>query len=245
MFVVLERLEELIIFGKGLTSGWCFRHVVIAVGEFFTPEGDGLLSFVSHVGLHEFLQFFVAGDLSSVFEAEGFFEVFVDVGEVYGVSALVVHDEFADLVLVEGFGGESGGVGGLEMSLPGFFFFPALLIFDAELNFFEVLGLNQWLLVVRKAGASCPFSGVLQLCFCPSHNYLNRAVLIILGLREGVIGAPEDPIFGVVFVLGNWEGLGVEQVLVLFGEMGFGGGSSIPFFVAVHSFFVPVGDEGA
>lgn len=100
MFVVLESLEELIIFGKGLASSCCFRHVVAALFHLFTPKCDRLLPFVADIRLYQLFQFFIACYLTSIFEAERLSEIFVNVGEVDSVSALIVHDKSAYMILI-------------------------------------------------------------------------------------------------------------------------------------------------
>jgi hypothetical protein len=78
--------------------------------------------------------------LAAVFEAKGLAEIFVDVAEVDWVAALVIHYQSAYSVLVDGFGSESGGVGGFVVSLSGFFLASEFLVFEAQLDFLEVLG---------------------------------------------------------------------------------------------------------
>lgn len=50
VLIVLEGLEEVVVLGEGLVAA-CLGHVEGAVLHFLAPEGHGLLSLVSHVGV--------------------------------------------------------------------------------------------------------------------------------------------------------------------------------------------------
>ena len=60
-----------------------------------------------------------------------------------------------------------------------------------------------------------------------------------------IVCVSQDSVFCVVLVSCFGEGVSEEQILMLFGKMGFGDGSSFLLMISVNSFLVPIGNEGA
>jgi len=57
-----------------------------------------------------------------------------------------------------------------------------------------------------------------------------------------VIGVTKDPILGIIPRRILREGVSQEQILVFFGEMGFGGSSTFFLMITMTPFLKPVGD---
>ena len=101
------------------------------------------------------------------------------------------------------------------------------------------------LLVALGAGASYRFWRRSRPCLFPFRSCVVDGILIVLGAGEGVVGVPEDSVLGVILLEGFGHVASDEEILVLFGEVGFGHGSAFSLIFAMDSFLEPVGDEGA
>lgn len=67
VLIVLEGLEEVVVFGEGLVAAGS-GHVESAILHLLAPEGHRLLSLVACAGVDQLLQLLIAGDLASFFE---------------------------------------------------------------------------------------------------------------------------------------------------------------------------------
>lgn len=99
--------------------------------------------------------------------------------------------------------------------------------------------------VARGVGASSRFWRGNQPCLCPFHSCVNGGVLVVFGAGERVVGISKDSVLGIIFLEGFGDIAGDEEILVLFGEVGFGHGSAFSFVFAMDSLLEPVGDESA
>lgn len=50
VFVLFKCFEKIVIFGKSLVSS-SFGHVESTIFNFFSPESNGLLPFIAHIGI--------------------------------------------------------------------------------------------------------------------------------------------------------------------------------------------------
>lgn len=69
VLIVLEGLEEVVVLGEGLVAAG-FGHVESAILHLLAPEGHWLLSLIACTGIDQLLEFLIAGDLASFFEAQ-------------------------------------------------------------------------------------------------------------------------------------------------------------------------------
>ena len=112
VLIVLEGLQEVVVLCEGLVSA-CLGHVESSVFHLLPPESDCLLPLVPHACVDELLQLLVTADLPPLLEAEGLPEVIVHILRRDCDSTLVVHDQSADSILIQGLGGECSFIGGL------------------------------------------------------------------------------------------------------------------------------------
>ena len=66
VLVVLEGLQELVVFGEGLTTS--LGHVESPILHLLTPESDGLLPLIPHVCVDQLSQLVIACYLPTIFE---------------------------------------------------------------------------------------------------------------------------------------------------------------------------------